>query len=409
LPPADRCRSCGFEPLEVFLRLGELPLPDALRREDQLADSEPRYPSDLTFCPSCALVQILESVPPGLLFVDNYLYFSSYSDDLLRHAREEALGLAEELSLGPESLVVEVASNDGYLLRNFAELGVPVLGIDPAPAQAEAAEAIGVPTLPEFFGSETAARLRDDGRRADVIVMNNVLAHTPDPNDLLAGAAILLADDGVVAVENTYVRDLIDNLAFDTVYHEHFSYLSCTSISALAERNGLHLVGVEHFPEVQGGSLRWRLSKRDEPRAEVARYLAEERELGLDRLDYYRRFGERVERATRELVALLRELKAGGASIAAYGAAAKGTVLLNHAGIDDSLVDFVVDRNPHKQGLFMPGVDLPIRPPEALLEDRPDYLLLLAWNYRDEIMRQQEAYRSGGGRFVVPLPEPEVV
>jgi hypothetical protein len=410
LPQAEaRCRSCGSAPLEVFLRLGELPLPDALLREDQLGAPEPRYPLDLAFCSSCALVQILESVPPERLFVDNYLYFSSYSDDLLRHAREQALGLAEELGLGPETLVVEIASNDGYLLRNFVELGVPMLGIDPAPAQAEAAEAAGVPTLREFFGTELAQRLRDEGRRAEAIVANNVLAHTPAPNDLLAGAAILLADDGVVAVENTYVRDLIDNLAFDTVYHEHFSYLSCTSIAALAERNGLHLVGVEHFPEIQGGSLRWRLAKAGDPSPEVEHYLAEERELGLDRPEYYLRFGGRVEHAAHELVALLRELKAGGGSIAAYGAAAKGTVLLNHAGIDESLVDFVVDRNPHKQGLFMPGVHLPIRAPEALLEERPDYLLLLAWNYRDEIMRQQEEYRRGGGRFVVPLPEPEVV
>lgn len=411
MPPAEdvRCRSCGSAPLEVFLRLGELPLPDALLREDQLAEPEPRYPLELAFCTVCALVQITASIPPERLFVDNYLYFSSYSDDLLRHAREEALGLAGELRLGPDSLVVEIASNDGYLLRNFVELGVPVLGIDPAPAQADAAEAAGVPTLREFFGPDLATRLRDEGRRADAIVANNVLAHTPDPNDLLAGAALLLADDGVVAVENTYVRDLIDNLAFDTVYHEHFSYLSCTSIAALAERNGLRLNGVEHFPQIQGGSLRWRLGKRDEPAPEVERYIEEERALGLDGPDYYRRFGERVERVCGDLVALLRQLKGAGASIAAYGAAAKGTILLNHAGIDGELVDFVVDRNPHKQGLLMPGVHLPIRAPEALLAERPDYLLLLAWNYRDEVMRQQDEYRRGGGRFVVPLPEPEVV
>jgi SAM-dependent methyltransferase len=411
LPPADeaRCRSCGSGSIEVFLRLGELPLPDALLREDELAGPEPRYPLELALCPTCALVQILESVPPEKLFVDNYLYFSSFSDDLLEHAREEALGLARERSLGPGSLVVEIASNDGYLLRNFVELGVPVLGIDPAPTQAEAAEAAGVPTLQEFFGQKLAQRLRDEGRQADVIIAWNVLAHTPDPNDLVAGMATLLADDGVVAIENTYVRDLIGNLAFDTVYHEHFSYLSCTSIDALARRHGLHLVGVEHFPEVQGGSLRWRLARRDEAGPEVERYLREERDLGLGEPEYYRRFGERVEHVSRELLELLRGLKGEGASIAAYGAAAKGTVLLNHVGIDGSLVDFVVDRNPHKQGLYMPGVHLPIRAPEALLEERPDYLLLLAWNYRDEVMRQQDEYRRAGGRIVVPLPEPEVV
>jgi SAM-dependent methyltransferase len=390
----------------VFLRLGDLPLPDALLREDELDGPEPRFPLDLAVCAECSLVQLLGEVPPEQLFVDNYLYFSSYSDSLLEHAREHAQTLIAQRGLGPESLVVEIASNDGYLLRNFVERGIPVLGIDPAPTQADAAEAAGVPTLREFFGAEVAERLRAEGRVADVIVAFNVLAHTPDPNDLVAGMAKLLADDGVVTVENTYVRDLIDNLAFDTVYHEHFSYLSCTAVDGLARRHGLFLNEVEHFPELQGGSLRWRLGRRDDPGPEVARFLGEERELGLA---YYRRFGERVERLSTELLSLLRGLKADGASIAAYGAAAKGTVLLNHIGIDTLLVDFVVDRNPHKHGLFMPGVHLPIRAPEALLEERPDYLLLLAWNYRDEIMRQQEEYRRLGGRFVVPVPIPEVV
>jgi SAM-dependent methyltransferase len=390
----------------VFLRLGDLPLPDALLREDQLDEPEPRLPLDLAVCAKCSLVQLLGEVPPEQLFVENYLYFSSYSDDLLRHACEHAEALVAERRLGPDSLVVEIASNDGYLLRNFVERGVTVLGIDPAPTQAQAAEAVGVPTLREFFGTEVAGRLRAEGRAADVIVAFNVLAHTPDPNDLVAGMATLLAEDGVVTIENTYVRDLIENLAFDTVYHEHFSYLSCTALDALARRHGLHLNGIEHFPELQGGSLRWRLGRRDEPGPEVASFLEEEGELGLD---YYRRFGERVERLSAELLSLLRGLRAEGASIAAYGAAAKGTILLNHVGIDGSLVDFVVDRNPHKQGLHMPGVHLPIRPPEALLEERPDYLLLLAWNYREEIMRQQDEYRRLGGRFVVPVPVPEVV
>jgi SAM-dependent methyltransferase len=393
----------------VFLRLGELPLPDALLREDELEGPEPRYPLDLAVCPDCSLVQILAQVPPKRLFVDNYLYFSSYSDDLLRHSREHAQALVSALGLGPKSLVVEIASNDGYLLRNFVEAGVPVLGIDPAPAQAEAAEAAGVPTLREFFGSQMAHRLRAEGRRADVIVANNVLAHTPDPNDLVEGMAILLARDGIVTIENTYVRDLIANLAFDTIYHEHFSYFSCTAIDALVRPHGLFLNGVVHFPGIQGGSLRWRLGKRDDPDSTVERYLREEHELGLVEPGYYRRFGERVETVSRELIELLRGLKADGASIAAYGAAAKGTVLLNHVGIDGALIDFVVDRNPHKHGLFMPGVHVPIRGPEALLEERPDYLLLLAWNYREEIMRQQDEYRRLGGRFVVPLPEPGVV
>jgi SAM-dependent methyltransferase len=403
------CRSCGARRLEVFLRLGDLPLPDALLREDELDAPEPRYPLDVAFCEDCTLVQILAEVAPQRLFVDNYLYFSSFSDDLLRHAREHAGRLVERRGLGPDSLVVEVASNDGYLLRNFAEAGVPVLGIDPAPAQAEAAEAAGVPTLREFFGSEVAARLRADGRRADVLVANNVLAHTPDPNDLVAGMATLLAGDGIVTIENTYVRDLIANCAFDTIYHEHFSYLSCTSIAALLGRHGLVLTGVERFPELQGGSLRWSAGRSADPDGNAREWLAAEIEEGLTSPAYYRHFGDRVERVARDLRALLAGLRAEGRSIAAYGAAAKGTILLNYAGIDASLVDYVVDRNPHKQGLFMPGVHLPIRAPEALLEARPDYLLLLAWNWRDEVLRQQEAYRARGGRVIVPLPELEVV
>ena len=392
----------------MFLQLGDLPLPDALLRGDQLSDPEPRYPLDVAVCPACSLVQILAEVPPAELFVDNYLYFSSFSEGLLRHARKHALDLVAARGLGPGSLAVEIASNDGYLLRNLVEAGVPVLGIDPAPAQAEAAEAAGVPTLREFFGSELARRLRAEGRRADVVVANNVLAHTPDPGDLVAGLAILLADDGVATIENTYVRDLVANLAFDTIYHEHFSYLSCTAVDGLARRNGLALLRVEHFPELQGGSLRWTLG-RGEPDASVARYLEEERSLGLSRPEYYRRFGERVDALRLDLLALLRGLKADGASIAAYGAAAKGTMLLNGVGIGGSLVDFVVDRNPHKHGLYMPGVHLPIRPVEALLDEQPDYLLLLAWNYHDEIERQQAEYLRRGGRLVVPVPTPEVV
>jgi SAM-dependent methyltransferase len=403
------CRSCGSERLEVFLRLGDLPLPDALLRADQLDRPEPRYPLDLAFCAQCTLVQILGDVAPERLFVDNYLYFSSFSDDLMRHSRAHALDLIERRRLGPESLVVEIASHDGYLLRNFVEQGIPVLGVDPAPTQAEAAEAAGVPTLTEFFGSELAARLRAEGRRADVLIANNVLAHTPDPNDLVAGMATLLTDDGIVTIENTYVRDLIDNCAFDTIYHEHFSYLSCTAIASLLSRHGLTLSAVEPFPEIQGGTLRWSAGLRPEPDGTAAEYLAAERASGLTEGLYYRRFADRVEQVSHGLRELLATLKADGATIAAYGAAAKGTVLLNHAGIDASLVDFVVDRNPHKQGLFMPGVHLPIREPEALLAEQPDYLLLLAWNWRDEILRQQAEYRSRGGRVIVPLPELEVV
>jgi SAM-dependent methyltransferase len=403
------CRSCGEAGLQVFLALGQMPLPDALLRPDQLSGPEPRYPLDVAFCSSCSLVQILEEVEPHELFVDNYLYFSSFSEGLLRHSREHALRLIAERRLGPESLVVELASNDGYLLRNFVDGGVPVLGIDPAPEQADAAEAAGVPTLRAFFGAELARTLRAEGRRADVIVANNVMAHTPALNSFVEGISILLADDGVATIENTYVKDLIDHTEFDTIYHEHFCYFSCTAVDALMRRHGLVLNAVEHFPRLQGGTLRWWVGRSERVEESARSYLEAEREQGLTHATYYESFGDRVGTIRTELLALLRGLKADGKRIAAYGAAAKGSTLVNYVGIGPELVDFVVDRNVHKHGLHMPGTHLPIVAPEALLQERPDYVLLLAWNYRDEVMQQQAEYLAGGGRFIVPVPVPQVL
>jgi SAM-dependent methyltransferase len=406
---APTCRSCGGGELEVFLSLGDMPLPDALLRPDQLALPEPRMPLDVAFCPACSLVQILEEVPPERLFVENYLYFSSFSEGLLRHSREHAERLITEHGLDGRSLVVEVASNDGYLLRNFVARGVPVLGIDPAPHQAAAAEAAGVPTLQEFFGAELARQLVAGGKRADVLIANNVMAHTPTLNSFVEGIAILLADDGVATIENTYVRDLIDHCEFDTIYHEHFCYFSCTAVDRVMRRHGLVLNRVEYFPGLQGGTLRWHVSRRPEVELSARRFLEDEETSGLVRPEYYRAFGDRVATIGRELPALLRRLRTGGRRIAAYGAAAKGSTLVNYAGIGTELVDYVVDRNVHKHGLHMPGTQLPIRPVEALLEDQPDYVLLLAWNYRYEIAQQQAEYLARGGRFIVPVPEPRVV
>ena len=406
---AGACRSCGEAGLRVFLALGSMPLPDALLRADQLGGPEPRYPLDVAFCPACSLVQILEEVEPHELFVDNYLYFSSFSEGWMRHSREHALRLIEERRLGSDSLVVELASNDGYLLRNFVEQGVPVLGIDPAPEQADAAEAAGVPTLREFFGADVARRLVDAGTRADVIVANNVMAHTPTLNSFVEGISILLADDGVATIENTYVKDLIDHTEFDTIYHEHFCYFSCTAVDALMRRHGLYLNAVEYFPGLQGGALRWWVSRSAHQEDSARSFLEAEREQGLTDWAYYESFGDRVEAIRAELPALLHQLKSEGKTIAAYGAAAKGSTLVNYVGIGPELVDFVVDRNVHKHGLYMPGTHLPILAPEALLAERPDYVLLLAWNYRDEVMRQQAEYLAGGGRFIVPVPVPQVL
>lgn len=404
----EHCRSCGGE-LEVFLSLGDMPLPDALLRPEQLTLPEPRYPLDVAFCPSCSLVQILQDVPPERLFVDNYLYFSSFSTGLVRHSAEHARRLVAERGLGPDSLVVEIASNDGYLLRNFVEAGVPVLGIDPAPQQAAAANAVGVPTLTEFFDAELARRLRAEGKRADVIVANNVMAHTPTLNSFVEGLSILLADDGIATIENTYVKDLVDHYEFDTIYHEHFCYFSCSAVDALARRHGLYLNGIEHFPSLQGGTLRWRLGTRETPDRSVAEYLEAERASGLTKVGYYREFASGVHRIKSELSELLRSLRSEGKTIAAYGAAAKGSTLVNFIGIGPETVDYVVDRNVHKQGLLMPGTHLPIRDPSVLLETMPEFLLLLAWNYKDEIAEQQREYLGRGGRFIVPVPRPEIL
>jgi hypothetical protein len=403
------CRSCGESRLEVFLELGDMPLPDALLAAGELDGPEPRFPLDVAFCPDCSLVQITEEVPREQLFVDNYLYFSSFSEDLLRHSRDHAERLIGERKLDESSLVVEIASNDGYLLRNFVEHGIPVLGIDPAPTQAAAAEEVGVPTLTEFFDADLARRLRAEGKRADVIVANNVMAHTPTLNSFAEGLRILLADDGVATIENTYVKDLIDHCEFDTIYHEHFCYFSCSAVDALMRRHGLFLNAVEHFPTLQGGTLRWHVGAREDVQPSAQEFLAAEREQGLTGFGYYREFGARVDAIKHELLELLQGLKDGGNSIAAYGAAAKGSTLLNCFGIDEQLVDFVVDRNVHKHGRFMPGVHLPIHDPQALLDEQPDHVLLLAWNYRDEVMRQQEEYLGRGGRFIVPIPSPQVL
>jgi hypothetical protein len=404
------CRSCGTPGLVPFLDLGRTPLADALvRPEDRGSGHEEVFPLEVAVCPSCSLVQILEEVAPEKLFVDNYLYFSSFSPALLEHSRTHALGLIESRSLGPESLVVELASNDGYLLRNFVEHGVPVLGIDPAPGQAAAAEASGVPTLAEFFGEELARKLVDDGKRADVIIANNVMAHVPDVNGFVEGMSILLADDGLITVENPYVRDLIHHCEFDTIYHEHFCYYSCTAVDHLMRRHGLFLNHVEYFPDLHGGTLRWHCGKREEPSDAVLRYLTLERSSGMTEAAYYLDFGARVTELKSSLLAMLHSFVDSGATIAAYGAAAKGSTLCNFVGIDTELVEFVVDRNVHKQGLLMPGVHLPVRDPAELLDAQPDYVLLLAWNFKDEILEQQAEYVQRGGRFIVPVPSPVVI
>jgi SAM-dependent methyltransferase len=403
------CRSCQSESISEVLSLGRTPLANSL--VDNAETLEATYPLDLVFCRDCALLQITETVPPEVLF-GHYLYFSSFSDTMVAHARELATRMIAERGLGTTSTVIEAASNDGYLLQHYARAGVGVLGIEPAANIAAVAERDrGVRTLCEFFGAPVASRLAREGTRADVFHAHNVLAHVADLNGFVAGIRSVLKDDGVAIVEAPQAREMIERLEFDTIYHEHLCYFSLSALTALFERHSLRIVHAEEVA-IHGGTIRIFAEhfERNSPQSSQVKALLErEARLGMKEEGFYKTFSDRVAALKIELKRTLAALKQQGHRIAAYGAAAKGSTLLNYSAVGAETLDFVADRSTYKQGKLMPGVHVPIVPPERLLTDKPDYVLLLVWNFADEVLKQQSEFRKRGGKFILPVPSVSIV
>ncbi|MDF0695708.1 class I SAM-dependent methyltransferase [Rhizobium sp. MC63] len=404
---AHNCRFCDAPLKHCFVDLGSTPLANAYLTAEQLTQPEPSYPLRAFVCSECWLVQADAFVPPEDIF-SHYAYFSSYSDSWVEHARRFTIMARERFGLGATSKVIEVASNDGYLLKHFVEAGVPVLGVEPAENVAEVARSICVPTEARFFGRETAADLVSRGHAADIIIGNNVLAHVPDINDFVGGLSTALKPDGVVSVEFPHLLRLMESIQFDTVYHEHFYYLSLLAVEKVFAAHGLKVFEVEELP-THGGSLRV-LACRAASTAHatspgLAKVRADEKAARFDRAETYEAFQSRVAPIKEGLLSFLEEAKRNGKSVAAYGAAAKGNTLLNFCGVGTDLIDYVVDRNPHKQGHYLPGSKLPIYAPEKMEETKPDYVLILPWNIKNEVVSGNSKVAAWGGRFAVAVPE----
>jgi hypothetical protein len=404
------CRLCGSNLDQTFVDLGMSPLCESYVPAERLDDPETFYPLNVRLCPSCLLVQLPAYISGEQIFSD-YAYFSSYSDSWVAHAKQYAETMARRLALGPDSMVTEVASNDGYLLQHFLAMGIPALGVEPAANVAAVSQGHGITTLVEFLTSETGPAIASNHGRADLVVANNVFAHVPDIRGFAAGLRALVKDTGVVTLEFPHLLRLIERRQFDTIYHEHYSYLSLlTSSRALATAN-LRVVDVDEL-DTHGGSLRVYARPEDdapEPTVRVKEVLEDEAAAGLHTLNGHAGFARDVLRIKADLLTFLLSAAAQGRTVAGYGAPGKGNTLLNHCGIRSDLVAYTVDRNPFKQGKFLPGTHIPIYPPERLAESRPDYILVLPWNLRTEVTHQLEYVRSWGARLVFPIPTLEIV
>ena len=404
------CRICGAPLRRSFVDLGMSPLCESFRSLDQLDEMEAYYPLHALVCESCFLVQISQYVRPESIFRE-YAYFSSYSTSWLAHAERYCRMIAERLSLNRKSLVVELASNDGYLLQYFLKLDVPVLGVEPAVNVAKLAIDKGIPTRMEFFSRALAEKMVADGTRADLIVGNNVLAQVPDLNDFVSGMALLLKPEGVITLEFPHLLCLMESTQFDTIYHEHFSYFSLNTVARLIARHGLKLIDVDEIP-THGGSLRVYLARSDSTSRQsvaVSNLLDREREYGLCDIATYSSFAARVKRLKRSLLSYLIGVKDEGNVVCGYGAPGKGNTLLNYCGIGTDFLDFTVDRNPYKHDRFTPGMHIPIRRPEAIDKTEPNYILILPWNLKTEIVQQMRHVADWGGKFIVPIPQVEVI
>jgi SAM-dependent methyltransferase len=404
----EKCRVCSAELEHVFVDLGMSPISNDFVAADKANAMEPFYPLCVYVCDSCWLVQLPAVQSADSIFRDDYAYFSSMSKSWLEHASNYVDMISARFNIGPEQSVVEIASNDGYLLQYFVKRDVPVLGVEPCGNVAQAARDIGVETIAEFFGTEFATRLTADRAKPDLVIGNNVLAHVPDLMDFVGGLKVVLAEGGVITMEFPHLEKLIEFNQFDTIYHEHFSYFSLIAVQNVFRLHGLRIFDVEELG-THGGSLRIfachedDADKTDQPA--VSKLLEREKAAGMDSLDIYRDFDRKVQKTKRELLKFLIEAKEAGKTVVGYGAPAKGNTLLNYCGVRTDLIDFTVDRAPVKQNTLLPGVRIPVYAPEKILETRPDYVLILPWNIKEEIVAGMSAIRDWGGQFLVPIPD----